>query len=82
MPVLTRGHCVQWIEVAGRKIKLKSLGGVQSVNICTSANRAGDYEETKYLEGSYKMTPDEVARYGNLNSLKAELRRRDYRQHK
>jgi hypothetical protein len=82
MPVLSRGRCIQWVEVAGRKIKLKCLGGLQSVNVCTATNRAGHYEETKYFEGSYKMTPDDVARYGNLDSLKAELRRRDYRQHR
>ena len=80
MPVLSRGRCVQWAEVAGRKVKLKTLGGVQSVNVCTAANRAGDYEEVQYVKGAYTMTPDQVARYGNLNSLKAELRRRAYRQ--
>ena len=82
MPVLTRGQCVQWAEVAGRKVKLKSLNGVQSVNICTPANQPGEYEEVQYLNGSYKMTPDQVALYGNVDSLKSELRRRAYRQAK
>jgi hypothetical protein len=80
MPILTRGRCVQWTEVAGRKVKLKSLDGVQSVNICTPANQAGEYEEVQYLKGSHKMTPDQVARYGSLCALKSELRRRAYRQ--
>ncbi len=80
MPVLRRGRCVQWAEVAGRRVKLKDLGGIQSINICTAANVPGTYEEVAYLKGTYKMTPDIVARYANVDSLKAELRRRAYRQ--
>ena len=81
MPVLTQSQCVQWVEVGSRKVKLMSKGD-QSVNICTSANQAGDYEEVQYLNGVFKMTPAWAARYGTLDLFKEELRRRAYRQAK
>ena len=58
MAVLRRGRCVQWIELFGRKVKMKCLGGVQSVNICTAANQSGLYEQVQHLKGTYKMSPD------------------------
>lgn len=78
--VISRGNCDQWAEVGGRMVKLTCRGGVQSINICTAANRGGDYEEVHYLKEKFKMTVDEVARFADLNSLKSELRRRAYRQ--
>lgn len=80
MAVLKRGTCVQWAEVAGRHVKLKSLGGVQSINVCTSTNQPGVYEEVQYLKPGHQMSVDQVGAYGVLDSLKAELRRRAYRQ--
>ncbi len=82
MPVLRRGRSVQWVDLRGRKVKLKSLGGVQSVNVCTSANVAGNYEEVQYLTDRFKMTADDVARYADLDSFKKDLRRRAYQQAK
>ena len=80
MAVLSRGDWDQWAEVGGRKVKLTCRGGTQSINVCTAANRASDYEEVQYFNQAFKMTVDEVARFGDLPSLKTELRRRAYRQ--
>ncbi len=80
MAILSRGGCVQWVEVGGRKVKLKCLGGVQSVNICTPANRAGEYEGRQFLKKSFRTSVEEVDRFANVESLKSELHRRVYRQ--
>lgn len=81
--VISRGNWDQRAKVDGRTVKLTcraAQDGLQSINICSAANKAGDYEEVQYLKTGYTMTVDEVARFADLASLKAELRRRVYRQ--
>ena len=82
MGVRSRGKWEQWAEVGGRSVKLccRGVGCRQSINICTPANREGDYEEVQFFRQAYQMTVDEVARFADLVSLKAELRRRASRQ--
>ena len=80
MAVLSRKKTVQWATVGVTKVKLTDVGGMQSVRICTAANQAGDYETPAFLHGHFKMTVDEVARFGNIETLRAELGRRCYRQ--
>lgn len=78
--VFRNGRCVQWVNVGGRHVKLKCLGGVQSVNICTVANRAGVYENREFLTAKIRLTAQDVARFPNIGALKAELWRRTARQ--
>ena len=64
-------------EVGGRRIRIATESITQSINICTAANRWGEYEEVQYFSPKYHWwTAAEINRYGNLRTFRRELRRR------
>jgi len=71
----------KWIMVQGRRVKLFSIHplGKQSVNICTVANKPGQYEEKFYFRsGRHVDIPQ--GQYGTLAALREAMRARSYRQ--
>jgi len=79
---LSVGPRASWVDVAGRRIKLFQMvpNGMQSINVCTSQNKPGKYEQTFYLAKQFRVTPQEIDRYTSLISLVKFLRKRDYSQ--
>ena len=70
----------EWVEVGGRRIRLHDDERTQSVNICTPANEAGQYEQVFYFTGEWRVQPDDLSGCADLAAAVALLRERLYRQ--
>ncbi len=68
------------IEIEERKIAFDDSSKTQSVNICTSRNRRGVYEEVFYFCCRFRVKPPHLARFRFLRDARDYLRRRSYRQ--
>ena len=70
-----------WITIDGRRVKLYrvSADGMQSVNICDSANRAGSYEEVVYF-GLGRHLNVGHGRFASLTAFRKFIRKRSYDQ--
>lgn len=70
----------EWVEVAGRRIRLHDDDRTQSVNICTPSNEAGLYEQVFYFTGEWRVQPEELTGCTDLAASVVMLRERSYRQ--
>jgi hypothetical protein len=71
-----------WLTIGGRRIKfyrVDPVNGRQSINVCTPANRAGQYEQTIYFAPGWHVTVP-PGRYATLDAFRRAMKKRSYRQ--
>ncbi len=76
MPVVSQTPTTAHVEVGGRGIYIVSDEKTQSVNVCTPANREGQYEQVFYFCGDYRVRPEDLAGWADLDGTTKSLRRR------
>ena len=69
-----------WVEKDARRIKLYDHEKTQSVNICTPANREGEYEEVFYFCERFRVFAAYLTAQDDLPTLRNYLRKRSYKQ--
>ena len=70
----------EWVEISGRRVRLYDDERTQSVNICTPANEAGQYEQVFYFAGEWRVRPEDLSGCADLAAAVTLLRERQYRQ--